>query len=270
MASQNVAHGRGGRERDVVGAGHRRAQDLIQRLVHRLIEREHIDLGSARAERVRQHIAGLRGPRDQGAVHRDVRRAPRPGPPPRTAPARDRRSRRGRAAQRPCRGRSPPRARPRARAHRVRRRRGARTAPARHSGSSDRRGRSARDRVADRRARRSGSRAPRSRARRAHADACTRPLAWARARVTATLTPNSGRCSNQASRSLSAATGPNIAIAGAVNCSCSARAAIVPSVACRVRWSGKVARRTSTAGSCSERPPAINRCVIGPRYRTPV
>ncbi len=61
------------------------------------------------------------------------------------------------------------------------------------------------------------------------------PLAWARARVTATVSPARGRRSNHARRSRKAATGPKMEIAGARMPACAAASAMVPSVATTTR-----------------------------------
>ena len=76
-----------------------------------------------------------------------------------------------------------------------------------------------------------------------------RPLAWARARVTATLTPANGRGPSQASCCESAATGPTIVIDGGRMRSRATVSAIVSSVPLTVRWEGSVPASTTAAGS---------------------
>ena len=213
---EEEAHGRGGGEGHVVGGGHGGALLVAERLGDRLVER-HARRPRRRARAARR--AARRGPRRRGppAPARPARRpAPPPAPRRRTAPARRRRSCRARAAPPPCRGRSPPPASPASA-------RASRPAAARRSNRSrDPVGAGQADEVVAPRSgagpverRRSGSPAPRRpRAPSARSRAAS-PLAWARARVTATVSPASGRASNQASFSRSAATGPNTAIAGA-------------------------------------------------------
>ena len=116
---EEEAHRRGGRERGVVGAAARpRARRVVERLGDRLVEREHLDLGAALAQRVGQHVAALLRAGDQRALHGDVARAPRRAP--RRPPARARRRPRcrARAARARCPGRSRRPSRRRARARR--------------------------------------------------------------------------------------------------------------------------------------------------------
>ena len=58
-------HGRGGRERDVVGGLDGVKLSLVERLGDRLVQRHHVDLGAALASAAGQHVAGLRRPGDQ-------------------------------------------------------------------------------------------------------------------------------------------------------------------------------------------------------------
>ena len=107
--------------------------------------------------------------------------------------------------------------------------------------------------------------APSARSRAASALAC------ARARVTATRRPASGRAaSSQASSSPSAATGPTSVIEGGRTPACAARSAMVANVPCTARWPGSVPRSTMTTGSLSGRPPATSRSAIRGSARTPM
>ena len=99
------------------------------------------------------------------------------------------------------------------------------------------------------RARRSGSPAPRSPLAPSSRSRAASGLAWARARVTATVRPCSGRRSSHARSSRSAATGPTTVTAGARMRSASARAATSASVATTVRWPGSVPRSITATGS---------------------
>ena len=97
--------GRGGGERDVVGRRPAPAcSALAERLGHRLIQRHHVDLRPALAQRVGQHVAGLGRAGHQRARHRHVGQRLPPGSRPRTARARRRRSRRARAGPARCPG----------------------------------------------------------------------------------------------------------------------------------------------------------------------
>ncbi len=95
-------------------------------------------------------------------------------------------------------------------------------------------------------------------------------LAWARARVTATVRPCSGRCSSHASCSRIAATSPTSVIAGARMRSSCARSAMSASVASTVRWPGRVPCSITAAGWSGGRPPATRRSAIRGSVRTPM
>ena len=191
---QEEAHGRGGGEGDVVGLGSPPAAS------------------AARAARRASRTAPARRPRRPArAARRGARRAPRA----RARPARARRGsrrappratrrrsargprprrRRARPARARCPGRSRRPSRRRASARRRaggRRRRGARTAPRRRWGWSRRSGHRARGRAARRRRAAAGCgwRAPAATFAPSASSRRARPLAWARARVTATRQP---------------------------------------------------------------------------------
>ena len=104
--------------------------------------------------------------------------------------------------------------------------------------------------------------APRSRNRPARALAC------ARARVTATVFPCSGRASSQPIRACSAATSPTSVMAGAR--APAAASTIVSSVASVVFWPGSVPRSTTATGWSAGRPPAISRSAIRGSALTPM
>ena len=76
-----------------------------------------------------------------------------------------------------------------------------------------------------------------------------RPLACARARVTATTSPWSGRRSSHAIVSRNPATGPMSVIAGGRTPSASTRAPMPASVSTSVRCPGCVPRSTTATGS---------------------
>ena len=256
-----VGDGRGGGEGDVVGAPGpprpppRRAARARSRRGRRRRPRRR-----ARAGR----RGGRRGPRRRG---RRGRAGPRPRLRPGPRPAPRRRSARGRRRRR-CRARRG-RGRCRGRSRRRWRRRGrgrpsggecsaapgprtagpprwgwsCRSARTRRSTATAAGPRSLSSRGSIRIAGSSTTSAPRSRR------VAARPLAWARARVTTTRRPCSGRRSSQASSSRRAATGPTTISAGAPMPSRSTAAAIVPSVATTVRWPGQVPRSIAAAGS---------------------
>ena len=69
-----------------------------------------------------------------------------------------------------------------------------------------------------------------------------RPLACSRARVTTMLRPNSGRCSNQSSRSCREQTLPTTMTEGLLNLLSTAAWGRVAMVATRLRWWGVVPR----------------------------
>ena len=71
--AEQVADGRGRGERDVVGRRDRRHRVGVERLGHRLVEREHVDLRAALAQRLDQDVAPLARARDQDALERHVR-----------------------------------------------------------------------------------------------------------------------------------------------------------------------------------------------------
>ena len=223
-ASVRLRHGRGGGEGDVVGALGGLDRLVVGLLADGLVEGDDVDLGAALAQGVGEDVAGLGGAGDEDAA----RRRPRPSPAPRPAPRR--RSARGR------RRRAMPRSAERARGPGADRGHGragqgagvepgALPSPRRAggprwgwSGRPARSRRSRRPRAAPRRSRsaaRSGSPAARPPRRRARAASRARPLAWARARVTTTRRPCSGRRSSQASCSRRAATSPTTISAGA-------------------------------------------------------
>ena len=205
-----VADGRGGGEGDVVGRRRRLDRLGVGLLADRLVEGDVVDLGAALAQRVGKHVAGLGGAGDEhaasldldlgerldqrlgdGALGDDVggdRRARRsaaavPGPIAATvAPASARASRPGAAIASNS------------------------SRDAVRAGQADQRVVVDRvDRAAHLRGRRSaarsGSPAARPPRRRAPRRVAARPLAWARARVTTTRRPCSGRRSSQASDS---------------------------------------------------------------------
>ncbi len=158
----------------------------------------HVDLGAARAQRVGQHVAGLGRARHQRPPDRHVRQ--RLDQALGDEPLGHDVGGHAVLAQRraPCRGRSPRPGRPAKRPGvAAGRRQPLEQQPARRWGWSGRRGRSRRARARHRRAATiriagaSTTSAPSARSRAA------RPLACARARVTATLTPCSGRRSSQ-------------------------------------------------------------------------
>ena len=276
--SDQEAHRGAGGEGHVGRAAERRALVLSQRLRQRLVERHDVHLGAALPQRLGQHVARLGRSCHQhaAALHRharerlhqrlghealrhDVGRGPRGG-----------------AAPRPCRVRSPRRWRPRARGRRLRSPRAPRTAAARRSGSSGRRARSRARARAPRAARhragaaRCGSRGSPPPRRRAARRCAARPLAWARARVTATTSPWSGRRSSHAIVSRSSATGPMSVIAGGRTSSSATRAAMSRSGPVTTRWPGSVPRATTAAGSAGSRPAAIRRSAISGSVRMPM
>ena len=63
------AHGRGRRERHVVGAERRGAGVVVERLGDRPVQREDLDLGAALAQRVGQDVARALGAGDERAAH---------------------------------------------------------------------------------------------------------------------------------------------------------------------------------------------------------
>ena len=71
-AAREEAHGGGGGEQDVVGRGGGLAGGVVERLGDGLVEREHVDLGAALAQRVGQDVAPLGGACDQRARHRHL------------------------------------------------------------------------------------------------------------------------------------------------------------------------------------------------------
>ena len=96
-------------------------------------------------------------------------------------------------------------------------------------------------------------------------------LAWARARVTATVRPSSGRAAaSQPSESPSAATSPMTVIAGALISCAAAASASVSTVAITWRWPGSVPRSITAAGSAAGRPSSISFAVIFGRLFTPM
>ena len=98
-----------------------------------------------------------------------------------------------------------------------------------------------------------------------------RSLAWGRARVTATVTPPSGRPSpSQSSSACSAATGPTTVIDGGWIAAAVAASAIVARVASTVRWPGSVPCWTTAAGSSGDRPAATSCSAMRPSRRTPM
>jgi hypothetical protein len=97
-----------------------------------------------------------------------------------------------------------------------------------------------------------------------------RPLACARARVTTTLRPNSGRRSSHSSSSRSRATEPTSVIAGGPMPACTTRSAMSASVPLTARWPGKVPRSTTATGSVGGRPPSIRRDAMRERFFTPM
>ena len=246
------AHGGGRGEEHVVGGAGGGAGRVVERLRHRLVERDDVDLGAALAQRVDQDVAPLGGAGDERA--RDTATsgaAPRPAPRPRRARARCRPRSRGRAARAPCPGRSRRRSRPASsRASRrwceelvgAGRRGHAQQVVAAHVGERRRRAPAC------------GSRAPRRPRRRARAAAPPARYACARARVTATVRPYSGRVSSHAICSRSAATGPTSVIAGARMPRRRARRSRRASTS-TVFCPGSVPCSTTATGS-SARPPA--------------
>ncbi len=92
----------------------------------------------------------------------------------------------------------------------------------------------------------------------------------ARARVTATVTPCSGRASSHAIDSWSPATSPTTVTAGARTPSAAARSAIESSVPTVVRWSAIVPRSTIATGCDGGRPPATSCDVIRGSALTPM
>ena len=64
------AHRRAGGERDPVGAEHRVARGVVQRLGTRLVERHDVDLDAALAQPVGQHVAALAGAQHERAPRR--------------------------------------------------------------------------------------------------------------------------------------------------------------------------------------------------------
>ena len=70
--AEQVADGGGRGERDVVGGRDRRHRVGVERLGHRLVEREHVDVRAALAQRLDQDVAALARPRDQDALERDA------------------------------------------------------------------------------------------------------------------------------------------------------------------------------------------------------
>ena len=97
-----------------------------------------------------------------------------------------------------------------------------------------------------------------------------KPLACARARVTATVWPLSGRGDSHSSAPASPATGPTTVIEGARSCSRRAISAMLCSVPVTVRWSGSVPRSTIATGSEAGRPAAISDSAIWGSWRTPM
>ncbi len=71
-AASEVADGGGRGERDVVGRRDRRHRVGVERLGHRLVERQHVDVRAALAQRLDQDVAALARPRDQDALERDA------------------------------------------------------------------------------------------------------------------------------------------------------------------------------------------------------
>ena len=227
-ASASAKRVDGGRRRERDGVGREHALGVARPRGERAVERHDVDLGAGRSQALGQRVARLLRRARRARARRPGRPAAPPAAPrPRSARPRRRRRSRPRAAPRRCPARSP---RPSRRRARARRRRSARAAAAGRWARSRRR---ARTRAASiggpssgsmRMTAHSSTSAPRSRSR------STRPLAWARARVTTTRRPCSGRSSAQASCSRSAATAPITVTAGERMPAASTSAAIVASV----------------------------------------
>ena len=96
------------------------------------------------------------------------------------------------------------------------------------------------------------------------------PLAWARARVTATVTPASARTGSHDRCSASAATGPTTVIDGARMSPRWTVSAIVSKLPVTVRCAGRVPASTTAAGSSGARPASISEEAIWGSRRAPM
>ncbi len=97
-----------------------------------------------------------------------------------------------------------------------------------------------------------------------------RPLACARALVTATLRPDNGRGESHPSSPASEATCPTTVTDGGFTSASLTAAAIVPSVPVIVRWPGSVPASTTAAGSSAGLPACTSAAAISGSARTPM